>query len=77
MTSGAIGLQPQAEERDPEDRVAVEAECVLAEGIADDILGPGMVDAVDLDDEPIRGPVEIEVVAASSVAADRLPSRWW
>jgi len=32
-----------------EDDVASHRECVLTKGSADDVLGPGVVDAVDLD----------------------------
>jgi len=41
-----------------EDDVASHRECVLTKGIADDVLGPGVVDAVDLDHDAEVGPVE-------------------
>lgn len=71
----SVGLQAKPEQGEAEHPVAVEHQRVLPEGIADDVLRPGMVDAVDLDDEVMVGPVEIEVVAVPLVAAQHLLDR--
>ena len=64
-----LRLEPQAQERQPEDPVAGDDERVLAQGVADDVRGPRVVDAVDLDHQAELVPVEVEVVAVCLVAA--------
>ena len=50
-----VRLEPVAEQRQSEHGVAGERERVLAQRVADDVLRPGVVDPVDLDDQlPLR-----------------------
>ena len=42
LVEEVVGGQSETEERDPEDGVAVERDCVLTKSILDDVLGPGL-----------------------------------
>jgi hypothetical protein len=70
-----LRLEPQPQERQAEDPVAGDDERVLAQGVADDVGGPRMVDPVDLDHQTELVPVEVEVVAVRLVAPQHLTRR--
>ncbi len=67
-----VRLEPEAEERKPENDVVIEREGVLPQGITNDVLRPRVVDAVHLDDYAEIRPVDVEVVAAAVVTTQHL-----
>jgi len=49
LVEEVVRADSKAEQREPKDHVTVERHTVLTESIPDDLLGPRVVDAVDLD----------------------------
>jgi len=66
---------PEPQQRKSQDHGVLERHVVLAERVTHHVDGPGVVDAVDLDDHTPLLPGDIEVVAPVPAAADDLPGR--
>ena len=58
-----VGGDAQAEHRQPEHRVVLQRHGVVAQRVRHDLLGEGVLDAVDLDDDTPVLPEDVEVVA--------------
>jgi len=57
-----VGSHPQTQDGQTQHRLVLEGDAVLAKRVVDLLTRPGVLDAVDLDDQPPLRPVDIEVV---------------
>ena len=77
LVEKAIGLEPQADDVDPQHPVSGENQVVLAQVVEHHVQALAVLRPVDLDDEPAAVPADVEVDPAPTPVAHDLPTRFW
>ena len=74
-SKNGVGRHSKAQQWHTQHHVVVESDLVLSECVAHDLVGPGVLDPVDLDDHAPLLPVHVEDIAASARSAYDLAGR--